>query len=517
MKKYFIFVAFFIFSASIYATECEDKVFSNLSASKGTTISQMLEQLSSKCSFSITVKDDNADAMLEKPLNTINLRDFTLKDIFDFLLVDNKLDYEYQNGILRISSYTSKTFKVDYVASKRTSSGTSGTQTGGTQQSTASSSSSMSAGSSSSGINIASEDNFDFWDKIESEVHAVLNQTSSKSDTNSTDTNRSIPSQNGVIVNKVAGLITVTSSKENIERVGKYLAEVIERLHQQVLIDVQLLSVSLSNSQTTGIDWSQIYSLQNIDLRFGSSYMRNIDTITFTAASSDTATVPAITGAASGGKGWDYLSFNGKLQISEIIKFLKTQGNVKSISNPKLLTLNNQAALINSGNQIFYKRSGSVVSGTNAGTTTANEIIESVFSGISLDITPEILDDDNIILKINPSITECVSPAQCQASTSKIPDTKSQPPDLAKKQISSVVKAHNGDRIILGGLIRNSTDNTNTKVPLFGDIPLLGYAFGQESKKETIDELVIIITPHIVKKDKPLSLKELGYKNDFDK
>jgi len=79
------------------------------------------------------------------------------------------------------------------------------------------------------------------------------------------------------------------------------------------------------------------------------------------------------------------------------------------------------------------------------------------------------------------------------------------------------VKAHNGSKIILGGLIRNSTDNTNTKVPLFGDIPLLGYAFGQEAKKEMIDELVIIITPYIVKKEKALSLKELGYKNDFDK
>jgi general secretion pathway protein D len=517
VKKYFTFIAFFIFSASIYAAECEDKVFSNLSASKGTTISQMLEQLSSRCSFSIAVKDDGAEAMLDKSLNTINLRDFTLRDIFDFLLVDNKLDYEYQNGILRISSYTSKTFKVDYVASKRTSSGTSGTQTGSTPQQSTTTSTSMSAGSSSSGINIASEDNFDFWDKIESEVYAVLNQTSSKTDSNTTDTNKTLPTQrNGVIVNKVAGLITVTSSKENIERVAKYLASVIERLHQQVLIDVQLLSVSLSNSQTTGIDWSQIYSLQNVDLRYGSNSMRNIDTITFPTTGS-TSIAPTITGARSGGFGWDYLTFDGKIQISEIIKFLKTQGNVKSISNPKLLTLNNQAALINSGNQIFYKRSGSVVSGGTTSTTTASEIIESVFSGISLDITPEILDDENIILKINPSITECVSPAQCQASTSKIPDIKSQPPDLAKKQISSVVKAHNGSKIILGGLIRNSTDNTNTKVPLFGDIPLLGYAFGQEAKKETIDELVIIITPYIVKKDKVLSLKELGYKNDFDK
>ncbi len=105
--------------SSAYANGCDDKVFSNLSASKGTTISQMLEQLSSRCSFSIAVKDDTADALLEKELNTINLKDFTLKDVFDFMLSENGLDYEYQNGILRVSSFTTKTFKVDYIGTAR--------------------------------------------------------------------------------------------------------------------------------------------------------------------------------------------------------------------------------------------------------------------------------------------------------------------------------------------------------------------------------------------------------------
>ncbi|MDD3467331.1 MAG: secretin N-terminal domain-containing protein [Campylobacterales bacterium] len=515
-KNIFALVLLFATMTMFARSDCDDKVFSSLTASKGTTISQMLDQLSYKCSFSIVAKDDMAEKTLnDKQLNTVNLRDFTLKEIFDFLLTENKLDYEYQNGILKISYLVTKTFKVDYVATKRTGTGTSGIQIGSTQTNNGNSGSSTSAssGSGASGTNIDSSDSFDFWEKIQSEITAVMKQTSS--DSNSSDTNSTASAgQGGVIVNKVAGLITVTGSKDQVERADKYINAVVTRMHQQVLIDVQLLSVSMSKQKTTGIDWSQIYSLQNVDLRYGSSAMRNINTITF----EDGKKVPTtVTGAANGGSGWDYLTFDGRIQINDIVKFLSTQGNVKSISNPKLLTLNNQPALISSGDQIFYTRQGTVVSGGTTSTTTASNIIESVFAGISLDITPEILDDDNIILKINPSVTGCLTTSQCQASTSVTPVVKSQPPDLTKKQISSVVKAKDGDKIILGGLIKDNNDDTSTKIPLLGDIPLLGYAFKQDAVKNTLEELVIIITPRIVKKDKIISLKDLGYKSELDK
>ena len=94
-------------------SECDDKVFSSLSASKGTTVASMIDQLSAKCSFSVVIKDEKAEEILSKHLNTVNLRDFTLKEILDFLLTENRLDYEYKNGILKIGYYVTKTFKVD--------------------------------------------------------------------------------------------------------------------------------------------------------------------------------------------------------------------------------------------------------------------------------------------------------------------------------------------------------------------------------------------------------------------
>ena len=439
------------------------------------------------------------------------------------------MNYEYKNGILKIGYYVTKTFKVDYIGTVRSVKGTGSLQIGDNQSQSASATISGFSGNGQTSVNINTKDEFDFWKQIREDLIAIINphdisyqyennrernkETTANKDTlNEEQTTKETASikRNDLIINPQAGLVTVTKDAQTVKKVEEYLSTVMDRIHKQVLIDVQLLSVSLSSSKTTGIDWSQIYNLQNLNLNFGSGAMRGVDT--WTANEGVSAKIPSIT-PLTGGRSWDYIRFDKNIEINDLIKFLKTQGNVKTISNPKLLTLNNQPAIINSGDKLFYSKQGTVVSGGNNTTTFSNTIIDSVFAGISLDITPEIFDEDYILLKINPSVTNCLSSSQCQPSISKIPEIKNQPPDLSLKQIFSVVKAKDGDKIILGGLIRNTNDNSETKLPLLGDIPILGGLFGQEKKQESVDELVIIITPHIVKKQKNVSLKDLGYAN----
>jgi len=197
------------------------------------------------------------------------------------------------------------------------------------------------------------------------------------------------------------------------------------------------------------------------------------------------------------------------LQINDVIKFLKTQGDVKSVSNPKILTLNNQPALISVGNELFYKiQSTSVMQGASgAGTQQSGETINSVFAGILLDITPEISENGSITLKINPSISDTLDVVQRDNSGSR-----NIPPDLSRKQISSVVTMQDGQHVILGGLISSKTGTKVSKVPLLGDLPLLDHIFKREVTINSVDELVLIITPHIINKDKELSLEDLGYR-----
>ena len=132
--------------------------------------------------------------------------------------------------------------------------------------------------------------------------------------------------------------------------------------------------------------------------------------------------------------------------------------------------------------------------------------MESVFAGILLDITPEIDANGMITLKINPSISDTVN--EVDSSTGV---TRNIPPDLVRRQIASVIKVRDGEHAILGGLIFSRTGTRVNKIPLLGDIPLLEYAFKYEEKINKVEELVMIVTPHIVKNSKSVSLKDLGY------
>jgi general secretion pathway protein D len=277
----------------------------------------------------------------------------------------------------------------------------------------------------------------------------------------------------------------------------------MNRLQKQVLIDVKILSVNLDNSRQTGINWGEIYKLQNMKLQYELLNTNNLSTVADTISEFGDNNPSAHA---------SFMRLSGNTQITDLVKFLHTQGDVTSISNPKVVTLSNQPAVFSSGDQLYYKLSASSrQSGSNAATETFNnEVVKSVFAGILLDITPQITDDGEIILKINPSISTVKSQVKTDES-----GVRRLPPDLMKKQISSVVKLRDGEKIVLGGLISSRKGNTTYKVPILGNLPVLGHAFRQEKISEIREELVVIITPHIINPKrgarKVVSLKELGY------
>jgi general secretion pathway protein D len=266
-----------------------------------------------------------------------------------------------------------------------------------------------------------------------------------------------------------------------MKRVENYLKRLQAKVQLQVLIDVQLLSVNMTNSKTTGIDWKQLYALQSISLTLNSSSNTNPKNI---------------------------FTMNAGGSLNEVIKFLKTQGDVHSISNPKILTLNNQPALITAGTEYFYKLSSTqTLAGNGSGTQNQSEDIQSVFAGVLLSITPEISKDNTITLIINPSLSETTEDLSAVQTTDR-----RMPPDLTRRQLSSVVTVKDGNRIVLGGLINTRNVHSESKIPILGDIPLLNYLFKYESNTKQVQELVIIIQPHIVDKSKRgLSLSDLGF------
>ncbi len=499
-----LFVASAAFSQ--VQADCSYELFS-ISSTRDTKIIDFVEQLSDQCEFSIIITDPNAQKFLNKRLNKTHIKNLTLDEVLNVILTQNNLSYKLENNILKISYLETKTFTVDYTLSVRKGTGTtditlssqtSNDFTSGSGASAGGDGGSVGGGSginTQSGVKIESTDEVVFWDKLDHELQRIINRPE--------DVYKAQPP----IINKNAGLVTVTATQQQLKRVSEYLDKLQKKMHMQVLIDVQIMAVTLNKGKTTGIDWSQLYKLQNLEVSI--HHLQNRDVGTFDGDS--------ISSVANGaGKTISNLvSIKGGGSLNEVVKFLQTQGDLSAISNPKVLTLNNQPALITVGTEYFYKiKQSTNQQGSTGGVvaTTQNDAVQSVFAGVLLDITPEISEDGAITLKINPSLSETRDNI-----ASKTAEERTMPPDLDRRQLSSVVTVKDGSRIILGGLINTKTTVDMNKIPLLGDIPVISPLFKYESKTKQVQELVIIIQPHIIKKDeKKLSLKDLGYQGFSD-
>jgi general secretion pathway protein D len=186
-----------------------------------------------------------------------------------------------------------------------------------------------------------------------------------------------------------------------------------------------------------------------------------------------------------------------------LINFLNRYGDVNTLSTPKILTLNNQPAVINVGNQINYRYESGSVSATNVGSATTNTyVMSSVFIGLTLNIVPEITEDGYIILRINPVVSEQLDQDEgldLAKESTNTDGVRTMPPDIKIKQLSSIVKAKDGARVVIGGLVSTRKFQENSAVPLLGAIPLIGGLFKHTGIETEKIELIIVVTPKIIK------------------
>ncbi len=484
--------------------DCSYELFS-ITSTKDTKIIDFIDQLSDECAFSIIVTDPYAEKFLASKLNKTNLKNLTIDEVLNIVLLENNLSYTLENNLLKISYLTTKVYGIDYILSQRKSSGSTDVtlSSGAGSQAGMGGAAGGAAGGeeakSKSGMKIESTDEVQFWEELDLEFQRVLNRPHDSY------------SSEAPIINKNAGLVTVTATTKQLKRFDAYMKKLQDKVQLQVLIDVQLLSVTMSEGKSTGIDWQQLYALQKASV--GINYIKANNVSEFEGSGEGSAITTAITNGFSDAAHIVNISAGG--EIDQVVKFLQTQGDVNSISNPKVLTLNNQPALITAGTEYFYKiQSETNQQGTGGGVaaTTQNDMVQSVFAGVLLTITPEIADDKTITLKINPSLSETTTDISTEDNSGR-----KMPPDLNRRQLSSVVTVKDGNRIILGGLINTKNTNESSKVPILGDIPIVSYLFKYEEKVKVVQELVIIIEPHIIHKEvNSISLSDLGYEGLTD-
>ena len=187
--------------------------------------------------------------------------------------------------------------------------------------------------------------------------------------------------------------------------------------------------------------------------------------------------------------------------ITKLLRLLETQGDVKVLSSPRISTVNNQKALIRVGSDEFFVTGLTSATVTNASTTTNQPTIEldSFFSGIALDVTPQIAEDGDVILHVHPIVTD-VRDQQKDIVIGE--DTFSLPLALRDvRESDSIVKAKNGQVVVLGGLMQEPSTNERGARPGLAKVPIINSLFKTKQQSSSKTELVILMRPMVIDND----------------
>ncbi|MCM2678580.1 pilus (MSHA type) biogenesis protein MshL [Echinimonas agarilytica] len=438
---------------------------------------------------------------------TLNLQQVSLQDALEVVQAMYGYDIRRTGNVLQVfpSKLRTETFSIDYLMLKRNGrsrttinssslvDGDDNNDSSGSSSNRSNSSSSnrsSSSGSSSvdnAGTMIETESESDFWKELQSSVALMIGTGDGRA----------------VISTPQSGLLTVRAMPAELAQVETFVNRLQNRVQRQVLLEAKILEVRLSDGYQQGIDWSA----------FGSSG--------FGAGSQSLAGAGfnPVTGNVTAGKGVPgndignliggifsigYLSTD----FNAVIDLLKTQGNVNVLSSPRISASNNQKAVIKVGSDEYFvtEVSATTVTGTSTSTTPEVELTP-FFEGIALDVTPQIDDLGGILLHVHPSVTAISE----QTKIISIFDQDLALP-LAKSDIretDTIVRANSGDVVVIGGLMNTLREQATSKVPVLGDIPLLGGLFTNVTEYEEKRELVIMLKPTIVETDYGLqSLKD---------
>ena len=333
--------------------------------------------------------------------------------------------------------------------------------------------------------NILTSSQSDFWSTLSQTVQSIIGSGKNRS----------------VVVDSLSGIVVVRAMPGELRDVGNYLAAAQKNLQRQVILEAKIVEVTLNDAHRTGIDWAAIGRRGSEAIFAGTTGLVSGSAEILNAASGTINTTAAFSASDfSNNTNLFTIGFADR-DFGALLRLLNTQGEVEVLSSPRVSTINNQKAIIKVGSDEFFvtEVSSTTTTGTST-TTTPNIQLTPFFSGIALDVTPQISANDEVILHIHPTVSEVVD----QSKTITVGGQVQNLPLAFStvRESDSVVKAKNGQLIVIGGLMQNSVSSRNSKTPGLGDIPLLGGLFKQSQGQNKRSELVILLRPTIVNDDK---------------
>ena len=432
---------------------------------------------------------------------SLSMKSVTIAEVLDVISeVYGYAHRETRSGYIVLpATLQSRIFQVDYLNLER--SGVSRTRVSSGQVSESSSSGNRNSGYQSgqdviggssqrqsqqlSGSRIETTYKADFWTELQTTLEQLVGN---KQD-------------HQVVVNAQTGVVIVRAMPEQLRNVEEYLTTVQSIAQRQVIIEAKIIEVQLSDSFQAGINWVAVAQNSGGDTyTFGQQAPPSggFDSlggapITIEPGQVTTGFVNTTLGGAFS-MAFDIGDFNS------FIELLESQGETRVLSSPRVSTLNNQKAVIKAGTDEFFVTdiASNTVTGTSSATSRDVQLTP-FFSGIALDVTPQISASGEIILHIHPTVSEVTDQNKVVTVSGE-----SDALPLAFSEIresDSIVKAQSGQIIVIGGLMRSSSRTENFGTPVLSKVPGLGKLFQSTREVETKTELVILLRPIVADSD----------------
>ncbi len=451
---------------------------------------------------------------------SVNLKDVTVTEALDTLRDLYGFDYSVQGNRITVlpASLQTRIFKVNYLQAlrrgqteTRVSSGsiTDGSSSPGTPApgatpvpTTGPTGASNTRATESSRVTTTSNSNF--WGDIQNSLTAILGGATGRS----------------VVVNPQSGVIVVRAMPNELRGVEQFLTAMQLIVERQVMLEAKIIEVRLRDGYQAGINWA---GFRDGNTRFGTGVVSPGTTLqrdgaigTATARGPDGSlrsdsvfsggSAAGVASALALGTGAAGGLFGLALQTQDfaaLLTFLETQGGVNVLSSPRVATINNQKAVLKVGTDDFFVTNVSTTSSTSGTSTTVTPTITVApfFSGIALDVTPQIDDNSSIILHVHPSVSNVVE----RRKVIDLGSLGSFTLPLASSDVNetdTIVRVTDGNIVAIGGLMRQQSTSERSQVPGVGDAPGVGNLFRQRDSSNSKSELVILLKPTIIHSDR---------------